>query len=537
MATAAKSKAKKPAPKASVYDVMKLLDATANVDEAQKKFKLAGASYDADARRSSVVSTGMLGTDLFLNGGIYPGGWYGVSGPEGAAKSTGVNTAFISLYYSGVPIIGVYDAEGSTSPEYIETIARTSSFQGKIDITRAFGVRDPKDASKWIVEPRIRYFPESSLEAIWKSQSAILRRLPDKIFIDGKWWLLFDNNKKNISRFKGQGNSKIGGQFGKIAIEAIDGGLPQALFIVDSIAAMISDADDDEDDIGTNALGLEARGHAKQAKKVKGKLKRKHSSVFVTNQIRDKPMAKAWEPQTYEPGGRYLGHAKDATIQQNPRSVPHGSGQLEEEWSVNTNGGTDTYRYICMRTVKNKFGPPFLESWQRIWVSDAKGQGRGFCPVYDTWQYLKNTGQAVGSISDKKTIVITMQDGIEGDLPKLSWLEFKSLILLEGEDLKTFATGLNIDTNPKLRERCFTQIREGDGIDRYFATLHGLGEEVDPDAEMPYDQWEDKDLIEQYVVYELGSKKDAKSILSGKKGKDKLIEALEEYDALPEEEE
>ena len=264
-----------PQEKADVYSVMRLLDAASAVETAQKKFKLAGATMDIEARRSTAVSTGMLMTDLILNGGIYPGGWYTFFGPEGSSKSTQINTAMISMFYSSVPILAYFDAEGSSSPDYLESIAKASNVNRSIDIKKVFGVKDPK-SGKWAVEPRIWYYPESSLEGIWNSIASILRKLPDKMYIDGTWWLLFDRTKENISRFKGKGNTKIGDQYGKIAIPALDGGTAQALFIIDSFANMISDSDDDDD--GNNSLGLEARGHSKHAKKVKGRLKRKHAT-------------------------------------------------------------------------------------------------------------------------------------------------------------------------------------------------------------------------------------------------------------------
>lgn len=514
----------------NVYAVMSLLDAAHVIDESQKKFKLAGATIDSDARRSTVVSTGMLCSDLFLNGGIYPGGWYTFKGPEGSAKSTHAAGVFVSLFYSSVPIVVVYDAEGSMTPEYIEAIARTSNVKRDIDIKKAFGVRDPKDPNKWIVEPRIRYVPESSLERIWKSMAQILRNLPDKMFIDGEWWLLFDNTKENMARFKGQHNTKIGGQYGKIAMPSLDGGLPQAIFMIDSLASMISDADDDEDGDGTNALGLEARGHSKHAKKVKGRLKRKHATIVCTNQIRDKPMAKAWEPPTYEPGGNALKFNSDCRVAQTPRAVPHAGGQLEEEDSVQFRKGSDKYRYICMRTDKNKFGPPFLEMWQRIWITDPKGQPHGLCPVYDTWTYLKLTGQATGAIGGKKGITVTLPAEPEGSindieltLTKLTWLDFKALILLTGTELRDFCTELGLDFNPRIRERCFNQIRE-DGVDRYFQVMHGLDDAAEDDV-IPYDSMTDVELRNDVKKRKLADSKAVRKL-----DRDACIELLETDD-------
>ena len=451
--------------KSGVYNVLELLDATKHIEYVQKKFKLAATTIDVEVRRKTAISTGLLTTDLLLNGGIYPGGWFTFFGPEQSAKSTHIMTVMASLYYSNVPVIFYFDCEGATSPDYIETIAKTSNVKRSIDIKKVFGIKNPNN-DKWVIEPRIWYSSESSLEGIWKSISAFLKKLPDKIFIEGKWYLLFDNTKENQSRLKGLGNPKIGKPHGKIAIEALDGGTSQALILIDSYPAMVADLDDEDE--GSNALGIEARGHSKNVKKVKTKLKRKHCTVVGVNQIRDAiNIGNPYGPKEYEPGGNALKFHSDARISQRPRSIPHAKGHLEKEPSIEN--GDDTYRYICMRTIKNKFGAPYLEGWYRIWVSDSKGFGHGFCPVYDTWNYLKETNQVKGSIGKKINIHI---EGLK--LPTLTWMDFKNLILLTGNDLRNYCKKLKIRSNPEIRKKCFNQIKTGEGVTRYFSKLNGL---------------------------------------------------------------
>jgi len=473
--------------KPDVYAVMKLLDSARTVEQVQKKFKLAGATTDIEARRSTAVSTGLLTTDLLLNGGVYPSGWYTFFGLEQSAKSTHMMTAMTAMFHSGVPILAYFDPEGATSPDYIEAIAHATSTQatGSLDIKKVFGVRHPKTGD-WVIEPRIHYSPENGLETVWKSIAAMLRRLPDKIYTEGEWWLLFDNTKENISRFKGQGDTKVGKRYGKIAIKSLDGGTAQALIIVDSYPALVSEVDDTDD--GSNAIGTDARGHSKHVPKIKGQLKRKHCTLVGVNQLRDSINLTGSGPKFYEPGGHALKFYSDARMQQTPRSVPHGSGQLELEDSVLHNGkGEDQYRYICMRPTKNKFGVPHLEGWYRIWQSDPTGKGHGFCPVYDAWQYLKSTGQATGSIGRK----IDIQLG-RLSITGLTWLDFKRLILLEGEELKDFCKAKGLKKNPLIRERCFKQLRSGVGIDKYFTTLHKLDQELPEDIE----EWTDAQLRE-----------------------------------------
>ena len=107
----------------SVYDVMSLLDVSQTIEEVQRRFDLAGMSLNSEVRNSTIISSGMLMTDILLNGGIYPGGWYTFFGPEQSAKSTHMMTVMVSLANSQVPLIMYMDAEGSTSEEYIESIA------------------------------------------------------------------------------------------------------------------------------------------------------------------------------------------------------------------------------------------------------------------------------------------------------------------------------------------------------------------------------------------------------------------------------
>ena len=594
-----------------VYDVMKLLDATANIEQIQKKFKLAGASTDIDIRRSTAVSTGLLMTDVLLNGGIYPSGWYTFFGPEQSAKSTHMMSVMVNLVESNVPIVLYFDAEGcvtedvhircggrdlrisdlvdsvlpyeekrrvvdggktgfilpdkftvdtvgrenvearlfyggnrtttkvhlrngssieghnhpmmtlrngemkwhpieyvglgdriatanhgfveierversekskpvwdvsildhknhdyphsiitngiitgnSTSPDYLEAIAGSISAKREFSAQNVFGIKDRK-TGKWAIEPRIWYSPENSIEGIWKASAAVLRRLPDKVYAEGSWWLLYENTRENMSRFKGQTNTAMGKKYGKVVVPSIDEGAAQALILIDSYPSMVSDSQNTDD--GDNALGVEARGHSRHGKLVKGMLKRKHATVLGVNQLRDSiNIGNPYGPKEYEPAGNWLKYASDVRISQRPRAVPHASGQLEEEDSVLFDQGKDTYRYICMKTIKNKFGSPHLEAWYRVWLSDPMGQGLGLCPVYDTWAYLKATGQAKGTMR-KFTII----------------MDLKSSHDITGSDLRDYAYSLGFDKNPKIRQRCFAQLASGKGLEMFYSTLNG----------------------------------------------------------------
>ena len=340
--------------KKDVYDVMGMLDASKIMEAVSKKWMLAGASLDREASRESTVSTGLLMTDMLLDGGIKPGGWYTFFGKEGSSKSTHMLTLCVNLAHSDVPLMSFYDPEQSNSPAYIESIADTMHKDAGMDQQRLFGVRNP-NTGKWEIEPRIYYWNDHILERIWKSAAGMLRRLPDKVFVDGEWWLAFDRTKENISRFKGKGDKKLGDRLGKIVVPAVDGGNMQALILVDSYPGMVPEgvASDEED----GSLALSARKHGENVPKVKGLLKSKHSALVGVNQLREKPATRFGSPE-YEPGGQALKYFSDVRVSHRPRSVPHATSMsLEEEDSVEMDG-KDVYRYVLMRTTKNKLGIP-----------------------------------------------------------------------------------------------------------------------------------------------------------------------------------
>ena len=451
----------------TVQDVKKLLQASSVMDEVGKKWLLSDATLDPEASRKSTVSTGLLMTDVLLNGGLKPGGWYTMFGKEGSSKSTHMLTMCVNLSYSEVPLISFYDPEQSNSPAYIESIANTLHKEKGGDSQKVFGVRNPNTGA-WEIEPRIYYWNEHLLETIWKSAAAMLRRLPDKVFVDGEWWLAFDRKKEAISRLKGQTNKKLSDRLGKLVIPSKDEGNMQALILVDSYPGMVPEANagDDED----ASLSLSARKHAENVPKVKGLLRRKHAALVGVNQLRDKPMTRFGSPE-YEPGGNALKFFSDVRVSHRPRNVPHStSDNMEEEASVEMDG-SDTYRYILMKTTKNKLGAPNLEAWQRIWIRDPNGDARGYCPVWDTFQYLKNTGQVVVGRGRKLTIALP---GLS--LPKnISWLDFKALVLFRGDKLRDKCKSMKIKENPIIRQRCFGQMADGTGLSLYFGHLAKTG--------------------------------------------------------------
>lgn len=131
----------------------------------------------------------------------------------------------------------------------------------------------------------------------------------------------------------------------------------------------------------------------------------------------------------YEPGGQALRFLSDVRIWCNPRALsgvpfnPKGKGQIEKEESID--GGEDTYRYIHLKAIKNKLSVPGLETWARIWISNSSGQAQGFCPVWDTFYAMAQSGM----VSGKRSSMTLDVPGLGPAKKNLNWLEFKKLVM------------------------------------------------------------------------------------------------------------
>lgn len=259
-------------------------------------------NYDSDPIEAATpMSTGMLVLDLLYGGGIRAG-WYTHFGKEQSSKTTGTLVIGASAVKQGVPLIAYFDYEGSTanSTPYIQSILKTCGVNKSI--TEVFGQRDV-DSGKWITPPIIRFHPESVGERFFDYLASVLRALPDKKKVNGKWWLIYEDTKQNKAKIGEFANPAMAKKYGHgLWVEAENGEL-QGLFIVDSYPAMNPQSnDEDEQD---NSIALQARMFSKQLPRVKGRLMQKMVAVIGTNQLRDAPMV-MYGPKENEPGGQAL---------------------------------------------------------------------------------------------------------------------------------------------------------------------------------------------------------------------------------------
>lgn len=424
------------------------------IDDVEKTFKLNASSLNKKGHTR--IPTGLLMSDLIMGGGIPPGIWMTLYGMEQTAKSTHMMQMLKGALDAQIPNTMYFDYEGSTagSPDYFENI-----FEGKRTIEDVFGIRDP-ETGEWAKTGPARLYTEDIAEVFFDSMGSFLRKIPDKTCVDGQWYFVYDDTKHNRKLVSDSYSKKMYSKFKQLYIPTLDSN-PQALIMLDSYPAMLGEKMD-VDEPGSG-MAAKARMFAENVPKVGSKMKRKCVNIIGVNQLRLRPGFTMGNPE-YEPNGETLKFVSAIRLRQSTCAVPHASGQFEEEKSIF--GGKEKYRYIKMKAVKNKTSTPQLEGLFRLCIQNSEGLSTGFDKVYDTFQYLKLTGQATGTM---KKLNITLPS-FETKKP-IDWLDFKGLISLNGKDLKEHCKDLKITSNPKIREQCLSQMKSGKGMKMYFDSL------------------------------------------------------------------
>ena len=380
------------------FDLGTLMDD--ELDFIEKKVKI--SSQDA-ARFALRVSTGQLALDMFLSGGIVPGGWYTFSGGEQSCKSTltmSIMASLIKLSYTGIS--AVFDYEGSTDAEYVAGQLKT--FGVTVDAKTIFGVRDPDDEKKWLIKPRIRYYAPENGTRFFDFMSMLRRRLPKKIVEkDGSAWLYFENNKENAKKVAGQYDKKWFSAHNEFKVQAADAHM-QAIAIVDSYPAMLPDQLDDDE--GSNAMAIQARMFSDGIKRFRGGMRSKMITVVGVNQLRQKPATMFGSPE-YEPCGDALKFYC-----------------FDENTLIRTNYGTLTAPQIqdILENPDKQHGCPLLVETQN-----------GFEPIAKAWQVEEDrlvmrleTASRSYTGSDQHRQLVFIHDTTDADEPALR-TEFRTL--------------------------------------------------------------------------------------------------------------
>jgi RecA/RadA recombinase len=454
------------------------------LDAIERAVGLSDSYMDKSVKR---LSTGVLALDIILGGGI-TAGWYTNFGQEQSCKSTAAVTILAAALNTNVPIISYFDFEGSAEPNYLENILHTMGVSS--DIKSIFGVRDEK-TGEYIVKPRVRYRSEGIAEKFFDFLHQLEKKLPDKKKIGDSWYYIYESktldgkiHKANAAIVGDRYDKSYFKKTGLYRIPAPDGSL-QALILVDSYPAMLPEKQD-ADDAG-EAMAVQARMFSSQLKRVKGRMKGKRIAVIGINQLRLRPAVMMGNPE-YEACGEALKLYSDVRLRFASRALSGvskfigekvtGTGQIESERSLTSKTGEDQYRYIHVRAHKNKLSRPYLEMYLRLWITDAKGNAQGFDPVFDTFQYLKFTGQLIG----RRSKMLLQLKGNEAT-KRINWHDFKALILGKPAVVKEMCAAIGMKP-VHLRKKCFAQVASGLGTELYVNyTLNGGSKNAEEDEE------------------------------------------------------
>ena len=426
------------------------------------------------------MSTGLLQIDMVYGGGIRAS-MITAAADEQAAKTTLALATMAAAIKENIPIIGFMDYEGSTknSKPYVQSILKTQGVNLTVD--QVFGKKD-KDG-KWVVNPRVRYRSETILERFYDWLSEILRELPDKKYVEGKWWLVFDDkNKSHKAKAADFVNTAMTRKYGNgLWVEAPDDKI-QGIFFVDSYTAMQPKIKDDESI--SDQLSVKASAFSKQLERVKGRMAEKMVTVYGLNHLRDNPMA-MFGPKQSEKGGKALQQFSDVRLRQTSRSLSaapfspkadKNEDYNETEPSVEFAGGNDVYRYVHIKAIKNKLWTPQRTCFIRLWVRDGNGQARGIDPVFDTIAYLKDTGQLSGT---RKAFKLKLE-GLGASTKSVTWSQIKQWIL-GNKEVMTKASVYAGFKPMNLRAFCFKQIKSGAAEDLYIQVKNSKVKSGDSD--------------------------------------------------------
>ena len=321
------------------------------------------------------ISTGSLTLDLIMGGGVPYGRFVVFSGLESSGKSTVLYSTLLELLFNPLykkTTILVFDFEGTLTIDYLASIARR-----------------PISVIRKLCEERVHYYEPEVGDHAFRLLRSVLKAVPKIRNISGQWYEVYpkDLKEKQIKAITnnledGQVDDQLTKKTGCLHVR-IPHPYPTVVAFIDSLVSMWPEALDES--VDSARLGPQAAMFSRYLAATKSLMSPRFASLIATNQIRERPMVMYGSP-FYEPGGNAIKFYSDIRIKINTCSVPHGKGQVEEI-------GPNRYRYSKVTSIKNKIFLPYRESYIRIWFQDAHGRSRGIDPVWDTYNYLKETNQ------------------------------------------------------------------------------------------------------------------------------------------------
>jgi len=289
--------------------------------------------------------------DLSMGGGWAGGRWITILGPEGSGKSTLLYHACAMAQYRGIPVV-IFDHEGSADIVYMKNIGfepyanLRNPLTGQDVMTPKLGANG-KPLKTMIPVPSCHYYQPGTGESTYRIMYQILEGLPDVV------------------------DPSAG---------------PQALFVVDSFAAMRSE----NVDVDKNPMGAPARMHSTWIPFVINLFAKKGVILLGTNQIREKIGIKFGNPET-EPGGWALKFYPDVKVRVSRDHMLMSKGVVDRE-------GAELFLPCTARTLKNKVFRPFQIAPFRIQL------GWGIDRLTDVYNWLEMTKQVSKTSNGRYTV-------------------------------------------------------------------------------------------------------------------------------------
>lgn len=423
------------------------------------------------------VSSGTLQLDRALSGG-----WHNVfssiAGQEGSGKTTAIYHAMaVALHNPEIKIVQHIEPEGTLNTEFV----------GNVFSQFGLNYQDLMDDDN----SPLRYYRRQVIEKIFDLTHAVLKKMPDKVWLPEteSWGYIFPKRNKYFAELmeamEVAPDKKLSSDMDYICPTEYSG-VEGAVFL-DSLAAMVTESDD-ESDTRSKIRAAEAAAFSLHLKRVVSRIGSKGLIFPATNQLRKVPGQTYGDPE-YEPGGEAIKFYSAQRLRIRARAVPKGGSVQRDkeiteqaiEPSVHKEGAIDRYKYKHFKNTKNKIGFPGLRGWLRVWVSDAFGAVRGFDPYFDLSEYLKDTGQLVsrGRKKGETLFAFMLKDSVGSkrasffnSLDPFPALMLKRLVLAEVEEdhhlyqevADYFGVDPGILKRAALRKSLFVQVRSDKSV-------------------------------------------------------------------------
>jgi RecA/RadA recombinase len=407
------------APNGSIVIGNSGIDLAGFYSQLTKQIEIKQHIITAEMSARTRLSTGILVMDLLFGGGILPC-MIQISGLEASGKTTLLLHVLRSALKNAIPWIGLWDAEGSITEKYANSIL--------ID----YSMRELSEG----LSKRVNYYRRNILEEFYDFLALLLQQLPDIVYHKELGWLyqMPKNNtyfSKMISVLGLRPDKGLSNNPNYWYCPGASGGI-QGIMFIDSYASLVVRAVDEQSK-GMNRRAIKAGAFSEHIERIIGRLMSKGFAVFGTNQIRTNPAARHGANPEYEPGGIALAQYASVRCQSRSRSTPKEwdtdkqTYQAIEE-SAFIEGASDRYSFKMFKNTKNKFDTPLLQAWVRIWTRDHEGVGHGIDPVLDVIEYARLTNQLQGNPTGKKGFRIPV-----GPLSNITFdfYTFKCMILAE----------------------------------------------------------------------------------------------------------